>query len=491
MNRLFVAMLAIGLSISKPGFAQDLKAPPGVPSLAGAYTTSAQHPQVFLTGSDLIELAGRINKSASYSARRFGQLAAQVARDLAAGDKWDAAYSGCNTDTYNYAFSYEPQTIHGEDHVPKVRSDMGLAANVLPPRGAAVVASRLALYAALVKAGAKPSSEALDPGRAAAVAARILVAWSTHGFRDDRGRFRDMPTQFCGGDGKFDQGAFAGVGLAVSRGIVYSVQAQDLLSYAGALNDAELKQVDAFHVAMFDLLRNSLNYNFQLHAWPCDHYSNHAANQLTGLLALARIQNNQRAFAAVLNGTDPSIQVSLPWIMFFQRAVYGEREAPNGCYANKGADDLVSRPFFQTQTVAAGEIDDRYRNADPGQGIGYPMFTLERLYDAAEILRNAGFDPYGYRGLHGQSIERATQYYACLATGAGFGGVLTAANSASCPDAPQYYGKIVSGVDRMLVIGALRFPNNGPITGLEAAAKAAASSGPFSLDAILFGKWRD
>jgi len=264
-----------------------------------------------------------------------------------------------------------------------------------------------------------------------------------------------------------------------------------MLIYGGALNEAEVKQIDSFHTAMFDLLRNALNYNFQLHAWPCDHYSNHAANQLTGLLTLARIQNNQRAFAAVLNGGDQSIHVSLPWIMFFQRAIYGEADTPNGCYVNKGDSGFTSRPFFETQVVAPGEIDDRYRNADPGQGIGYPMFTLERLYDAAEILRNGGFDPYGYRGLHRQSIETATQYYACFAKGAGFGRVVTAGNSAPCPDAIQYYGKIVSGVDRMLAIGALRFPNNGSIASLEAAAKAGSSSGPFSLDAILFGKWRD
>jgi hypothetical protein len=38
--------------------------------------------------------------------------------------------------------------------------------------------------------------------------------------------------------------------------------------------------------------------------------------------------------------------------------------------------------------------DDRYRNENPAQGIGYPMFTLERLLDAAEIMRNAGLDFY-------------------------------------------------------------------------------------------------
>jgi hypothetical protein len=134
VNRLFVTLLVIGLSISLPGFAQDFKAPQGVPLLAGIYTSSLRHPHDFMSESDLIDLAARVNESSSYSARRFRQLAAQVARDLAAGNKWDAAYSGCNTDTYNYAFSYEPQPIHGVDHVPKVRSDMGLAASVVPAR---------------------------------------------------------------------------------------------------------------------------------------------------------------------------------------------------------------------------------------------------------------------------------------------------------------------------------------------------------------------
>ncbi|MDW4691839.1 hypothetical protein NQ237_25270, partial [Escherichia coli] len=84
--------------------------------------------------------------------------------------------------------------------------------------------------------------------------------------------------------------------------------------------------------------------------------------QLAALLALARVQNNQRAFVAVLNGGDDAIRVSLPWIAFFQRAVYGAADTPNGCYANKATDGFASRPFFQTRAVASGEIDDRYRN---------------------------------------------------------------------------------------------------------------------------------
>jgi hypothetical protein len=75
---------------------------------------------------------------------------------------------------------------------------------------------------------------------------------------------------------------------------------------------------------------------------------------------------------------------------------------------------------YQSQRAAPGEIADRFRNAEPGKGIGYPMFTLERLLDAAELMRISGFDPYGYRGAHGQSIEMAIEHHACFAKGAGF-----------------------------------------------------------------------
>jgi hypothetical protein len=119
------------------------------------------------------------------------------------------------------------------------------------------------------------------------------------------------------------------------------------------------------------------------------------------------------------------------------------------------------------------------------------MFTLERLVDAAEVLRFAGFDPYAYHGRRQQSIETAMEYYACFGKAAGFGKIVTAENSRSCHDAAQYIGKNVNGVDRMLTIGAYRYPRNPAIGAVELAAKLSSSSGPFSLDAILFGKWSD
>ncbi len=121
-----------------------------------------------------------------------------------------------------------------------------------PPSGAAVVAARLALYAALVKAGAivPAGAPAADP--AAALARRILLAWSDRGFRDPAGRYLSMPSQFCDGQGKTNEATETGVGLAIARGVLYSVHAQDLLLLCtGAVAPDEATRLDAFHAAMY------------------------------------------------------------------------------------------------------------------------------------------------------------------------------------------------------------------------------------------------
>ncbi len=452
--------------------------------VAGSYASSSVHPRVFTTPAELSELARRISVPGSYSASRFESLEAQVARDLAAPNRMDATYAGCSATIYQYAFSYEPQ----DGNAGKVRDAMKLAASETAPAGAAVVASRLALYGALVKAGEKTAPGAPDAAQAIALAKKIMLAWSERGFRDEHGQIRSTPTAFCDDQGKPIQ---AGVGLIVGRGIVYSVQAVDLLFYAGALNEQEGKTVNTFHAAMYELLRNSLNSEFMQPLALCDHYNNQSANAVAGLIALARLADDRRRFMAALNGDDPSMPVSIPWNALVNGAIYGDDDVSNMCRANTGADGFSSKPYFETPTVAAGEMDDRFRNLHPEQGIGYPMFTLERIVDSAEVLKHAGFDGYGYRGSHGQSIASAIDYYACYALHAGFEKTVTAQNSAACPDVAQYDGKIVNGVDPMVTIGAYRFANDASLEALEPAAKQAESHGAFALDSILFGKWSD
>ena len=452
--------------------------------VSGTYTSTASHPQVFTTQNELVELARCTTTQGSYSDLRFRQLTSQIARDLASTNEWSATYSGCNAGTYQYAFSYEPQ----DGNATKIRADLGLNPKSNAPAGAAVVASRLSLYAGLVKAGARPPAGAPTSGEAAALAKRILLAWSKHGLQDEHGDLRTNPAKFCDDAEKPIQ---TGVALIIGRGILYSVYAQDLLMYLGALDAAEVKQSNRFHAAMYDLLRNSLNTEFAAPIAMCDHYNNQSANTVAGLLAVARLLDNKRQFEAVLNGGDPRISVSLPWNALLNGAIYGEADVPNACRPNTGSNGQTSKPFFETPVVAPGEIDDRFRNLHPGQGIGYPMFTLERFFDSAEILRIAGFDSYGYRGRNQQSIQKAIRYYACYAKGTGFGKSVTSENAKACPDAAQYVGKVVSGVAPLVTIGAYRFSQDASLTALEAAAKQASSSGAFSLDSILFGRWRN
>jgi hypothetical protein len=463
---------------------------PAFPVLASAYHSLAAHPRVFATASDLSDVVARINRPVSYSKQRFSQLAAQVARDLASSIDWDATYSGCRVKTYLLAFSYEPQEA---GFLATMRADTKPRPGTDPPAGAAVVASRAALYAALVNAGANRPPGAPSANASATLAKRILLAWADRGFRNAQGGYRSVASFNCDDDGKPDLKGDAGTGLPLTlgRGIVYSVHAQDLLQSIQGLSASEVTRLNAFHSAIFDLIRQSDNKRSSVYLTPCDRFSNHQANAEAGLLAIARLLDDPQRFNATLYGDEPRIPVVLPWTQYFDHAVYGMNDHPIACYKNSGPDSLTSHPSYQTSIVAPGEVEDRYRNAYPAQGIGYPMFTLERLINTAEIMRIAGLEAYGYRGRHEQSIEMAIQYYACYAKSAGFGKVVTAANAGSCPDAPQYYGKIVNGVDPLIVFGAYQFPNNKAITDMEAAAKLSSSSGPFSSDAILFGKWRD
>jgi hypothetical protein len=126
-------------------------------ALPGTYTRSAEHPRVFLTPSDLRDMVTRINTPGSFSAQIFSKLANQVKTHLAANIDWDAVYSGCDIETYLYSFSFEGPKEHADpaSTETQLRAALHVKPGLLPPSGAAIAASRLALYAALVKAGAR------------------------------------------------------------------------------------------------------------------------------------------------------------------------------------------------------------------------------------------------------------------------------------------------------------------------------------------------
>jgi hypothetical protein len=476
------------------------KGPAVYPRLAGAYKSLAQHPRVFMTESDLKDLTTRINSPGTFSAQSFARLTRKVKADHAAKVDWDAAYSGCDVEIYLRGFSFEPKPAYGNDRTEdELRAAMNVRLGEAPPHGAAVVASRLALYAALVKAGALAPADAPTSEEAAALVKRILLAWADRGFRDEQGNFRRSQSQVCDLDptGKpvvTQFGQFVGA-LTFARGVIYSIHAQDLLDGLHALSPQEETRLNAFHREMYDWIRNTRNEEFNVNMkwkYSDEVYNNQFAGHLVALLAAARLLDDEKAFEAALYGGEGERTVVVPWVTLFDHVIYGPSDTPLlNITPNSTDDPLTSRPAYTTKVVAAGEINDRYRNSNPTQGIGYSMGTLEGLFHAAEILRIAGFDPYGYRGAHNQSIEMATQYYACYGKYVGFYKTVTADNARACSNYQQYVGKIVNDVDSPVLIGAYRFPKNDSITGVEAAARVAWSSTTHSLDAIRFGRWRE
>ena len=287
---------------------------PALPRLGGSYR-NLTHPGVFTTADELRDLVSRINRPASYSMRRFSQFAAQIKTDLASGIDWDVTYSGGNGGVYQYTFSYEPQ----DHHEAETRAALRMPPDAKAPAGAAVVASRLALYAAIVKAGAALPAVTPSADEAIKLAKRILLAWADHGFREANGSFLALASFTRDGHNRPE----AGLNLTLGRGVVYSVQAQDLLQSLGALNASEVRHLNDFHGALFDLIRQSANVFFAGVGFPysqCSRYTNIATNGVVAMLATARVLNDERKFKAVLYGGDPMVPVLVPWTELFDQS---------------------------------------------------------------------------------------------------------------------------------------------------------------------------
>jgi hypothetical protein len=161
----FAAGLLCALLSIQEAVAQDSGA---YPSLSGAYKSSPQHPRVFMTQADINDMDARINSPGSFSAQNFVRLSNQIKADFAANVDWDAVYSGCDLDIYLHAFSYEPPGGYADEirSASQLSTAMHVKSGLTPPNGAAIVASRLALYAVLVKAGvhAAPGSPPIRSG---------------------------------------------------------------------------------------------------------------------------------------------------------------------------------------------------------------------------------------------------------------------------------------------------------------------------------------
>jgi len=76
------------------------------------------------------------------------------------------------------------------------------------------------------------------------------------------------------------------------------------------------------------------------------------AEHLIGLLSIARLPDDGQKFKAVLYGDDHSIPLAIPWIEYFDHAIYGGGDKPIACYKNSSPDSITSDSSYQTEVVA-------------------------------------------------------------------------------------------------------------------------------------------
>jgi hypothetical protein len=126
-----------------------------------------------------------------------------------------------------------------------------------PHAGGAIVASKLALCAALVKAGTKTPAGAPTADQAAAPSKRIVLGLGRSRISRSAKQIHGRAEEFCDGEHKFFPRRQSAVGLQIATGIIFSVHAQDLLQSIGALNAKEAGELNSLHVAMFDLIREA------------------------------------------------------------------------------------------------------------------------------------------------------------------------------------------------------------------------------------------
>ena len=478
-------ILLLGL-LAYHGAAQQL------PRLQGMWQPPTASPRVFDTPEDIHATAAATKEPGSYTAKMWAKLTSRAKDYVHSNADWGATYSGCDLDLYLRSFSFGSSGGYSSE----TRSDAQIAAAMHPaegksaPRGAAIAAADLAMYAALVHAGAAHIAGAPTEEEASALARKILLAWANHGFRLKGDAFRAKPTDFCGATPK--DYVLTDVGLQVGRGAIQFIHAQDLLMSLHVLDVNDQRAINPFDVALFNMVRYDANFDaepqFRKGDRDCALYSNQRAMQLLAMLAISRFLNKPTWMAEILyGGVQEAPPTSISWVELFDHAIYGEHDKPVSCYPNTGKDRASSKPSYQTKNVAPGEIEDRYRNANPEQGIGYPMFTLQDLYLSAVILRNSGYDAFHYRGRHGQSIQMGTDYYACYARNAGFNKVVNAANAHACPNGEEYIGQDVNSVDGNVLFGSEAYPQDSLLHSLLPAAEAQTPDG--EVLGLTFGHW--
>jgi hypothetical protein len=105
----------------------------------------------------------------------------------------------------------------------------------------------------------------------------------------------------------------------LSRGVIYSVDAQDLLEGLGALSPDEEARLNRFHRAMYERIRTKNNDEliyFQSSASPDQAYANGSANATATMLAITRLLDDREGFFVTLYGGEGQAAVDLPLVAY-------------------------------------------------------------------------------------------------------------------------------------------------------------------------------
>lgn len=154
-----------------------------------------------------------------------------------------------------------------------------------------------------------------------------------------------------------------------------------MLQGIGELSRDEQERLDAFHRNIFETIRSIHNQEYDLNMkwrYSDEVYNNQFVGHLTALLSIARLLDDEPDFDAALKGGEGARAINLPWIELFNNVIYGENDTPLlNITPNTSVDPLKNHSAYSTAIVAPGEINDRYRHANPAQTIGYPMGSLQ------------------------------------------------------------------------------------------------------------------
>ncbi len=285
---------------------------------------------------------------------------------------------------------------------------------------------------------------ALDGQEANAKRARdLLIYWSTNSLKQinsyddfsDTSNTKEAAAMFLG------------------RAMFQVIPTYDLIYNSPSLTDQDKVIINTWLGKNASLIAQGMDSWFNSGSpMPCHQYSNHVSAQLTGLIMIGYMLEDEGLVTNAISGN------ALPtnWQKFLQQTIYMQGDPVIGC------DSAQNYPTY------TGEVVDRYRQLDhPGtdpnlklnRGLGYSLLSTYNLALGAEAAYHHGQDLFNYFAPSGENLSLPGIYYAhYLKT---FGPNDTLITSTNYPGEVMYLNQIMQkDFIKPYELLAYRFHNN-------------------------------